>query len=104
MDKRKTSRRRRISSSRTVKVKKHAVLREIDPEAEILNKSNLADILKECIVEGDAESAIEAVLSYLRVANRKRLSETAHVSRSTIDHVLQHGNPTAEVLFKLLCA
>jgi DNA-binding phage protein len=104
MDKRKTLGKPKISSPRIVKVKKQAALREVDPEAEILSKSNLADILKECIVEGDAKSAIEAVLAYLRVANRKRLSETSHISRSTIEHVLQHGNPTAEILFKLLCA
>lgn len=104
MDKKKTSKKRKPSYPKIMHIKDMSKFREIDPEAEILDKTNLANVLKECIVEGDAKSAMEAVLTYIRVSNRKKLAETTHISRSTIEHILQHGNPTAEVLFKLLCA
>ena len=87
-----------------MRIKDYSKIKELDPEAMLLDKSFLADVLKECILEGDAASAIDAILTYIRVANRKNLAEASHVSRSTIDHILQHGNPTLETAFKLLSA
>ena len=79
-------------------------LRKWSPKDRLLNKRFILDAISECLLQGDALGAMEVVQIYLRTANRTKLAKEANVSQSTIEHCLQHGNPTAETIFKLLSA
>jgi DNA-binding phage protein len=104
MDKKKTSLKPRASCPKEVRIKDFSGLTEWDPKAELLNKSFVLEVVVDCLKDGDPAGAMEAFLTYLRATNRRKLSREAHVPRSTIEHCLDHGNPTLETAFKLLSA
>jgi DNA-binding phage protein len=104
MDKKKTSQKPQTSCPKEVSINDFSGLDEWHPKTELLNKSFVLEVVVECLENGDPTGAIEAVLTYFRAANRRKLSKNAHVPRSTIEHCLQHGNPTLETAFKLLSA
>ena len=70
----------------------------------LTNKKFILETISECLLNGDAAGAIEVVKAYLRACNRTKLAQAADVSRSTIEHCLQHSNPTIGTVFKLLSA
>ncbi len=104
MVKKKTSPEPRTSCPKEVKIKDFSGLTEWNPKTELLNKSFVLEVVVECLKNGDPNGAMEAVLTYIRAVNRRKLSRESHVPRSTIEHCLDHGNPTLETAFKLLSA
>ena len=74
------------------------------PTKRLLNKRFVLEAVTECLLDGDAEGAWEVVQTYLKAVNRAGLAREAHVSRSTMEHCLQHGNPTIKTVFRLLSA
>jgi DNA-binding phage protein len=92
------------SCPKEVEIRDFSGLEEWNPKTELLNKSFVLEVVVECLKNGDPNGAMEAVLTYIRAANRRKLSREAHVPRSTIEHCLSHGNPTLETAFKLLSA
>jgi DNA-binding phage protein len=104
MDKKKTSKERKTCSPKLVKLKTFKGLEEWSPKTRLLNKKFILKAVVECLKNGDAEGAVEVVMTYIRALNRHKLSRDTHVSISTIEHCLQHGNPTIETAFKLLSA
>ena len=79
-------------------------LKKWSPADRLTNKRFVIEAISECLLKGDAAGAVEVVMIYLRACNRTKLAKASNVSRSTIEHGLQHGNPTIETVFKLLSA
>ena len=104
MVKKKISQEPQTSCPKEVEIKDFSELKTWDPKAKLLNKSFVLEAITECLLNGDPEGAVEVVLIYIRAVNRRKLAKESHVSRSTIEHCLQHGNPTLETAFKLLSA
>lgn len=104
MVKKKTSQVQQESCPKEVKLKNLSGLSEWDPVKELMNKSFILDCIKECLLEGDPSGAAEVFLIYVRACNRARLAKESNISKSTIEHCLQHCNPTMETMFKLLSA
>ena len=104
MDKKKISHKRATSSSKEEIIEGFVGVKRWSPKNRLLNKRFILEAITECLLNGDATGAMEVVQIYLRAVNRAKLSRDAHVSKSTIEHCLQHGNPTVETIFKLLSA
>lgn len=104
MVKKKISHVQQESYPREVKIKDYKGLTEWDPVKELMNKSFIIDCIKECLLDGDPRGAAEVFLIYVRACNRAKLAKESNISKSTIEHCLQHCNPTMETMFKLLSA
>ena len=104
MDKKRISQGHITSSPKEVEIKDYSELKKWSPKNRLLNKRFILEAITECLLNGDAAGAMEVVQIYLRAANRAKLARDSCVSRSTIEHCLQHGNPTVETIFKLLSA
>jgi hypothetical protein len=102
MDKRKILPKPQESSPKEAEIKDTSDLKEWNPRKELLNKRFILETIVECLTNGDADGAKEAFLTYVRAINRRKLARDSKVSLSTIEHLLQHNNPTLETAFKLL--
>lgn len=104
MDKKKTLKKHKTCSPKLLEIKNLEGLEEWTPETRLLSKDFILKAVVECLKNGDAKGAVEVVMTYIKALNRHKLSREAHVSLSTIEHCLQHKNPTIETAFKLLSA
>jgi hypothetical protein len=102
MGKKKISQEPKESCQKKVRIKDFSGLKEWNPKEELLNKKFVLETIVECLTEGDAEGAKEAFLIYVKAVNRRKLARDSCVPRSTIEHFLQHKNPTLGTAFKLL--
>jgi DNA-binding phage protein len=103
MVKRKTSQKPTESLPKEVSINTTG-LKKWSPADRLTNKKFVIEAISECLLKGDAAGAVEIVMIYLRACNRTKLAKESAVSRSTIEHGLQHGNPTIQTVFKLLSA
>ena len=104
MGKKKILQERQISCPKEVEIKDFSGLKKWDPKKELLNKSFIFEAIKECLMDGDPEGAVEVLMIYLRAVNRRKLARDTGVSRSTIEHGLKRGNTTIKTAFTLLSA
>ena len=102
MVKKKTSQEPKTSSQKDEVIEGFVGVKRWDPKKRLLNKRSILEAVTECLLEGDAEGAWEMVQTYLKAVNRAELARDSHVSRSTVEHCLQHKNPTMKTVFKLL--
>ena len=104
MDKKKTLPELQESCPKEAEIKDTSDLKEWNPRKELLNKRFILEAMVECLTSGDADGAKEVFLTYVRAVNRRKLARDSKVSLSTIEHLLQHNNPTLETAFKLLAS
>ena len=104
MAKKKISQEPRTSSKKEDALEGFKGARRWSPKDRLLNKRFILEAICDCLLQGDSAGAMEVLQIYLRACNRAKLAQDSHVSKSTIEHCLQHGNPTASTVFKLLSA
>jgi DNA-binding phage protein len=78
--------------------------RKWDPTAEILDKSSLAQVVMECLLNNDPEGVMEAIEIYLTASKRSKLISETNVSKTTLYYSLRNKNPTIKTLAKLMHA
>lgn len=116
MDKEKTFQRRRPSTSKSLRTKRHmrtketATLREdaniteVDPVANLLDPDLIGSAIMQCLIENDPEGVMEIIEDHLYALNKSKFLREADVPRSTMYQLLKRKNPTIKTLAKIMYA
>jgi DNA-binding phage protein len=104
MARKKISKQHTTSSHQEEAIEGFIGVKRWSPSEELLDKRFILEAITECLLQGDVEGALEVFQIHLRAVNRSKLAKDSHISRSTLEHCLQHRNPTIKTAFKLLSA
>ncbi len=117
MVKTKTSRKRRVFSSRqrTSRIKSRDetfefTLRDnvgitaFSPTEKLKDIKLIGTAIMECLIENDPKGAMEAIKTHLEVMNKSAFLKEAKVPRSTMYKLFKTKNPTIKTLAKIIHA
>lgn len=121
MDKVKTSPKRRPSTSKPLRTKRHkttmrtketakitlredANITEVDPIANLLDPDLIGSAIMQCLIENDPEGVMEIIEDHLYALNKSKFLREADVPRSTMYQLLKRKNPTIKTLAKIMYA
>src|SRR5262245_24115231 len=121
MDKVKTSPKRRPSTSKSLRTKRHttnmrtkeaanvtlredANITEVDPIANLLDPDLIGSAIMQCLIENDPEGVMEIIGDHLYALNKSKFLREADVPRSTMYQLLKQKNPTIKTLAKIMYA
>lgn len=85
-------------------IKKGIHLKECNPLKVLLDKKKLGAAIIECLMDNDAEGALEVIEGYLYAVDRTQILKDAKIARSTAYNVFKRRNPTIKTLAKILHA
>lgn len=121
MDKVKTSPKRKPSTSKPLRTKRHkatiktkkaaktslrddANITEMDPIANLLDPDLIGSAIMQCLIENDPEGVMEIIEDHLYALNKSKFLREADVPRSTMYQLLKRKNPTIKTLAKIMYA
>lgn len=122
MDKIKTSKKQKISSSRTQKLhikqkkinkkeansifvlKEGSNLKEYDPVRNLLDTNKMGAAIMQCLIENNTDGVLEIIEHYLYALNKTQFLKDANLPRSTLYNFFRRKNPTIKTLAKILHA
>jgi DNA-binding phage protein len=121
MDKMKSSPKRKASTSKALRTKKHkatmrtkgsakVILRKdagiavADPIANLLDPALIGSAIMQCLIENDPEGVMEIIKDHLYALNKSKFLREADVPRSTMYQLLKRKNPTIKTLAKIMHA
>ena len=121
MDKVKMSPKRRPSTSKPLRTKRHKTtmktkeaakvtikegvkVTEVDPIANLLNPDLIGAAIMQCLIENDPEGVMEIIKGHLYALNKSQFLREADVPRSTMYQLLKRKNPTIKTLAKIMYA
>lgn len=115
MDKVKTSLKRRQSTSKPLRTKRHkttmrtnetvkiilredANITEVDPITNLLDPDLIGSAIMQCLIENDPEGVMEIIEDHLYALNKSKFLREADVPRSTMYQLLKRKKPTIKTL------
>jgi DNA-binding phage protein len=104
MTKKKISKKREfyLKDIPTVEIKNQKGLTAESPSKILSDQDMVGRVLLQCLIEGDPESFLEILDSFLRV-NRKQTAKESGLARSTVIQVFsKKGNPTLKTIAKIV--
>lgn len=79
-------------------------LKKSNPLLELTDPNLTAQAVFECLLNNDAEGAMEMIAIYLEAINKSKLRKQIHLHKSTMYSALKHRNPTMKTLAKIMYA
>ena len=113
MDKVKMSLKRRPSTSKLLRTKRHTAnmrkkedvnITEVDPIANLLDPDLIGSAIMQCLIENDPDGVMEIIEDHLYALNKSKFLREADVPRSTMYQLLKRKNPTIKTLAKIMYA
>jgi DNA-binding phage protein len=104
MDKIKTSKKHQIYLEKLAKADLDKVkgLKRSNPLKELSDSNQTAMAVFECLLNNDAEGAMEMIELYLKAKNKTKLRKEVNLHKSTMYSALKHRNPTMKTLAKIM--